>query len=307
MATPSRTLSRRAEASEIALHLRKLGPLGWVAEIAKYLVLVLLALSFLLPFIWMFTSALKDSSQIFTVPPKWIPNPALWENFYNAWTELPFNMWLYNTVVKYAVPVTIGTVVSSAVAAYGFARLQWRLRDALFAVCLATMMVPGQVTLVPLFIVFKNLGWVNTMRPLVIPSFFGGGAWNIFLLRQFFMTLPIELSDAARIDGASELGILFRIVLPLAKPALTVVALFRFMGAWNDYFGPLVYLSSQQQWTLARGLERLRGSAYEVGSSRMAYPYLMAVSSIITLPILVAFFFAQRTFIEGISLTGIKG
>jgi ABC-type glycerol-3-phosphate transport system permease component len=307
MATNATTLRRRADSSELALHWRKLGPLGWLGEIAKYLLLVLLAFSFMLPFIWMFTSALKDAPQVFTVPPTWIPNPALWENFYNAWTEMPFNLWLYNTVVKYAIPVTIGTVVSSALVAYGFARLQWRLRDLLFSICLATMMVPGQVTLVPLFIVFKHFGWVNTMRPLVVPSFFGGGAWNIFLLRQFFMTLPIELSDAARIDGASELGILFRIVLPLAKPALTVVALFRFMAAWNDYFGPLVYLSSMQQWTLARGLERLRGSAYEVGSSRMAYPYLMAVSSIITLPILIAFFFAQRTFIEGISLTGIKG
>ncbi len=306
MAT-SASVSHKVSTNETLARWRKLTFWGWVGEILKYILLLVLAFSFLLPFIWMFTSALKDSSQVFTVPPTWIPSPALWENFYNAWTELPFNLWLYNTVIKYAIPATVGTVVSSAIAAYGFARLEWRLRDILFAVCLATMMVPGQVTLVPLFIVFKKLGWVNTLMPLVIPSFFGGGAYNIFLLRQFFMTLPNELSDAARIDGANELGILFRIVLPLAKPALTVVALFRFMGAWNDYFGPLVYLSNDKQWTLARGLERLRGSAYEVGSSRMAYPYLMAVSSIITLPILVAFFFAQRTFIEGISLTGIKG
>jgi multiple sugar transport system permease protein len=306
MAT-STTVGRRVNSSETLARWRRLTFWGWIGEILKYVLLLVLAFSFLLPFIWMFTSALKDSSQVFTVPPTWIPSPALWENFYNAWTELSFNLWLYNTVVKYAIPATVGTVISSAIAAYGFARLEWRLRDILFAICLATMMVPGQVTLVPLFIVFKQLGWVNTLLPLVIPSFFGGGAYNIFLLRQFFMTLPTELSDAARIDGANEFGILFRIVLPLAKPALTVVALFRFMGAWNDYFGPLVYLSNDKQWTLARGLERLRGSAYEVGSSRMAYPYLMAVSSIITLPILVAFFFAQRTFIEGISLTGIKG
>jgi ABC-type glycerol-3-phosphate transport system permease component len=280
---------------------------GWLTEALKYLLLLVLAFTFCLPFIWMFTSAIKDAPQVFTVPPIWFPNPALWENFYNAWTEMPFNLWLYNTVVKYAIPVTIGAVISSALVAYGFSRLQWRLRDPFFAICLATMMVPGQVTLVPLFIVFKHFGWVDTWKPLVVPAFFGGGAWNIFLLRQFFMTLPVELSDAARIDGASEMGILFRIILPLAKPALTVVALFRFMGAWNDYFGPLVYLSSVNQWPIARGLERLRGSAYEVGSSRMAYPYLMAVSSLVTLPILVAFFFAQRTFIEGISLTGIKG
>jgi len=307
MATVASTVSRRRSENETIQYFQRLSVLGWIGEIFKYILLIVLAVSFILPFYWMFTSALKDSSQVFTVPPVWIPHPAYWENFYNAWTELPFNLWLYNTVVKYAVPVTVGTVLSSAIVAYGFARLQWRLRDIFFAVCLATMMVPGQVTLVPMFIVFKHLGWVDTMKPLVIPSFFGGGAWNIFLLRQFFMTLPLELSDAARIDGASEWGILFRIVMPLAKPALTVVALFRFMAAWNDYFGPLVYLARPQQWTLARGLERLRGGVYEVGSSRMAYPYLMAVSTLITFPILLAFFFAQRTFIEGISLTGIKG
>ncbi|MBC7255266.1 MAG: carbohydrate ABC transporter permease [Chloroflexi bacterium] len=307
MATVATTLRRRRSTSETAQYFQRLTVIGWIIEILKYLVLVILAISFMLPFFWMFTSALKDMPQIYTVPPIWFPKPAYWENFYNAWTAFPFNTWLYNTVVKYAVPVTVGTVLSSAIVAYGFARLQWRLRDILFAICLATMMVPGQVTLVPMFIVFKHLGWVGTMKPLVIPSFFGGGAWNIFLLRQFFMTLPLELSDAARIDGASEWGILFRIVMPLAKPALTVVALFRFMAAWNDYFGPLVYLARPQQWTLARGLERLRGGVYEVGSSRMAYPYLMAVSTLITFPILLAFFFAQRTFIEGISLTGIKG
>ncbi|MBC7316051.1 MAG: carbohydrate ABC transporter permease, partial [Chloroflexi bacterium] len=215
MATFATALRRRRSTSETVQYFQRLTVIGWIIEILKYLVLVLLAISFMLPFFWMFTSALKDMPQIYTVPPIWFPKPAYWENFYNAWTAFPFNTWLYNTVVKYAIPVTIGTVISSAIVAYGFARLQWRLRDIFFAICLATMMVPGQVTLVPLFIIFKHLNWVNTMRPLVIPSFFGGGAWNIFLLRQFFMTLPLELSDAARIDGASEWGILFRIVMPL--------------------------------------------------------------------------------------------
>jgi multiple sugar transport system permease protein len=307
MATTATTLNRRAGNSALAARLRILGPTGWLGEILKYLLLVFLAFSFMLPFIFMFTSAIKTPSQVFSVPPIWFPSPALWGNFYKAWMMYPFNLWLYNTVVKYAIPVTIGTVVSSTIAAYGFARLNWRLREVFFAICLATMMVPSQVTLLPLFIVFKRFGWVNTMKPLVVPAFFGGGAWNIFLLRQFFMTLPQELSDAARIDGASELSILFRIILPLAKPALTVVTLFRFMAAWNDYFGPLVYLSTREQWTIARGLEALRGQDHEVGAMGMYYPYMMAVASLITLPILVAFFFAQRTFIEGISLTGIKG
>ncbi len=148
MAT-STTVSRKLGSSETLARWRRLTFWGWIGEILKYVLLLVLAFSFLLPFIWMFTSALKDSSQVFTVPPTWIPSPALWENFYNAWTELSFNLWLYNTVVKYAIPATVGTVVSSAIAAYGFARLEWRLRDILFAVCLATMMVPGQVTLVP--------------------------------------------------------------------------------------------------------------------------------------------------------------
>ena len=279
---------------------------GVIGIIVKYILLIGLALSFMLPFIWMFSSALKDDTQVFNVPPIWVPSPTYWENFWNAWTTLYLNLWLYNNVFRYAVPVTIGTVLSSAIVAYGFSRIQWRMRDYLFGVCLATMMVPGQVTLVPLFIVFKTLGWVDSFRPLVIPAYFAN-AFSVFMLRQFFLTLPLELSDAARIDGANELGILLRIVMPLAKPALTVIALFSFMGAWNDYFGPLIYLNSQSQWTLARGLERLRGSVYEVGYTRMAYPYLMAVSTMITVPILIAFFLAQRTFIEGISLTGIKG
>jgi multiple sugar transport system permease protein len=306
MATQTAAPAAPAGALVQQRRVKPLGFWGWVGLVLKYAALLVLAASFMLPFAWMFSSALKDEPQIFTVPPIWFPNPALWNNFYDAWTTLDFTHWLFNTIARYAVPATIGTVLSCSIVAYGFARLQWRMRDLFFGICLATMMVPGQVTLVPLFIVFKLLGWVNTFKPLVVPSFFGG-AFDIFLLRQFFLTLPTELSDAARIDGANEAGILFRIVLPLAKPALTVVALFRFMGAWNDYFGPLVYLNTEDQWTLARGLERLRGSVYEVGYSRMAYPYLMAVSAIITLPILVAFFFAQRTFIEGISLTGIKG
>lgn len=307
MASTGSAVERSVTTTRLEMRKRRVNLTDILVGVPKYAVLLVLSFSFMLPFLWMFSSALKNDTQVFTIPPIWFPSPAHWENFWDAWHTLPFNLWLYNTVVKYALPVTLGTVLSAAICAYGFSRLEWRLRDPLFAICLATMMVPGQVTLVPLFIVFRTLGWVDSMRPLVIPAFFGGGAFNIFLLRQFFLSLPSELSDAARIDGASEWGILFRIMMPLAKPALTVVALFRFMAAWNDYFGPLVYLNSMNEWTLARGLERLRSSVYEVGHTRMAYPYLMAVSTVITVPILISFFFAQRTFIEGIALTGIKG
>jgi len=240
------------------------------------------------------------------VPPQWIPNTAHWHHFYDAWVSQNFTLYVINTVVKYATPVTIGAVISCTLVAYGFARPRWPGRDMLFAICLATMMVPGQVTMVPLFITFKRLGWLNTFLPLVVPSFFGD-AYFIFLLRQFFRTIPGELFDAARIDGAGELTILTRIVVPLARPALTVVALFRFMGAWNDYFGPLIYVNRKSEWTVALAIENMRGRLYEVGTKPLHYPYLMAVSAITALPILIAFFFAQRTFIEGITLTGIKG
>ena len=306
MATQDQVIMQeRFQPSEIS-RLKRMSPGQWIVEIVKYISLVVLSISFLLPFYWMFTSALKDDNQVFTIPPIWIPNPAHWNNFLDAWTTLDFNLYAFNTIFKYAVPSTIGTVLSSAIVAYGFSRIRWPGRDILFSICLMTMMVPGQVRQVPLFVTFKQLGWLNTFKPLVIPSFFAS-AYFIFMLRQFFMSIPNELSDAARIDGAGELGIFMRIMLPLSRPALAVVALFAFMGAWNDYFGPLIYVNIAEQWVLALGLNRLRNSVYEIGYSQMDYPYMMAVSAIITLPITIAFFFTQRSFIEGISLTGLKG
>jgi ABC-type glycerol-3-phosphate transport system permease component len=254
----------------------------------------------------MVSSALKDDSQVYTVPPIWIPNPAHWENFPNAWGTYDFNRYMVNTILKFALPSTLGVVLASAVVAYGFARLQWPGRDLLFSLCMATMMIPFAVTMVPLFIVFKNLGWLNSYRPLIVPAFCGS-PYFIFMLRQFFRTIPEELSDAARIDGASEFGILWRIILPLARPALTVVGLLQFMFAWNDYLGPVIYLNDQSEWPIALGIAYLRDTTQSVGATALAYPYLMAVSAIVTLPIVIAFFFTQRSFIEGISLTGLKG
>ena len=277
-----------------------------IATVLRYLLLIVLALTFLLPFYWMASSALKNDSQVYTIPPVWIPRPAHWNNFPDAWLQYDFNRYMLNTVVRYALPVTVATTLASALVAYGFSRLRWRGRDALFFVCLMTMMIPFQVTMVPLFIVFKRLGWLNSYLPLVIPSFCGS-PYFIFMLRQFFMTIPQELSDAARIDGAGEFSILFRILLPLARPALTVVALFQFMWAWNDYLGPLIYISKTALYPLALAINQLRTILVGVGLAPLAYPYLMAVSTVTTAPILIGFFFTQRTFIEGISLTGIKG
>ena len=277
-----------------------------MGQFLKYFVLIVLAISFLLPFYWMVSSAVKNDAQVYVVPPIWFPRPQFWENFWNAWNSETFNLWTFNTVVRYALPATIGTVLSSSLVAYSFARIDWKGRDALFAIVLATMMVPDWVRLVPLFVIFKNLGWINTFYALVVPHFFGN-AFFIFLLRQFFMALPLELSDAARIDGASELHIFVRIILPLSIAALAVVALFTFMNAWNDYLGPLIYMNKEEKWVLTLGVGRLRSAVDEIGNTKLAYPWLMAVSSMITLPVFLAFFFAQRSFIEGISLTGLKG
>lgn len=273
---------------------------------AVFITLLILSITWIFPLYWMVTSALKDDPQIYTVPPVMIPNPAHWNNFIDAWYRLDFNTAAFNSIFRYSLPVTIFTVISSVMVAYGFSKIRWPGREPLFWVCIATMMLPWQVTMVPLFIIFKQLGWINTYLPLVVPSLFGT-PYFIFLLRQFFMSIPEELSEAARIEGASEFGILFRILMPLSKPALAVIILFRFMWSWNDYLGPLIYISQENLQPLALMIYRLRTIATSMGTAAMAYPHLMAVSTIVALPVILAFVLAQRTFIEGISMTGLKG
>lgn len=285
---------------------KKHPPIWYIGQIAKYLLLIVLSASFVLPLYWMAMSALKDQTQVYRIPPVWFPIPPRWVNYIEAWRVDNFNLYALNTIFRYAIPVTVGSVISNAVVAYGFSRIRWPGRDILFSICLMTMMIPYQVTMVPVFIIFKHLGWVNSYRPLVVPSFFAG-AYTIFMLRQFFRTIPAELSDAARIDGAGEFTIMWRIIMPLVKPALAVVALNAFMGAWNDYMGPLIYINDTALYPLTMGLARLNASLHQVGVKELAYPYLMAVSTIVTVPTILVFFFAQRTFIEGIALTGLKG
>jgi ABC-type glycerol-3-phosphate transport system permease component len=305
MSSTAQAVSRTTTAGYV--HKRRFNPVHAALEFLKYFILVILSISFAFPLYWMVVSALKNDSQVYTIPPILIPNPAYFENFSNAWMgQFNFNLMAINTIFRYCLPVTIATVVMSTVVAYGFARIKWPGRDILFYLCMATMMLPWQVTMVPLFIIYRDLGWHNSYLPLVVPSLFGG-AYFIFLLRQFMMSIPEELSDAARIDGAGEVGILFRIIMPLMMPALTVVALFRWLGAWNDYLGPLIYINDPTLFPLALGVNQLRVAISSTGVRSNAYPYLMAVSTIIAMPILLLFFFAQRTFIEGISLTGIKG
>ena len=292
----ARSASRRSRLGRDAI---------WV-EILKYGLLTILALSFLLPLLWMVSSALKNDDQIYKIPPIWIPNPIFPENFATAWAKYDFTRFAFNSVVRYSIPSTILVTLSSAVVAYGFSRLRWRGREVLFGLCLATIMIPSQVTLVPMFINFKTLGWLNSYLPMVVPGLFGS-PWFIFLLRQFFLTIPQELSDAARIDGASEFGILWRIIMPLSVPALIVVALFQFLGTWNDYLNPLIYINKQDMFPLALGIGLLRRALGETGTTASVYPHLMAVSTLVTVPILILYFLAQRRFIEGITTTGMKG
>ena len=294
----SETIKRESARSKRRARIR-----SGIGRTLLYAVILLLALLFVLPFVWMVSTSLKDDPQTYHIPPIWIPIPARWANYPEVLMFLPFGLFLRNTLII-AIPSVIGGTFTSAMAAYGLSRIRWPGRDLVFAITIATMMIPFQVQMVPLFLTFKQLGWLNTFLPLIVPAL-GGAPYFIFLLRQFFMGIPQEISDAARVDGCTDFGIFFRIILPLARPALAVVALFIFMWAWNDYIGPLIYLNDQSKFTLALGLQLLRTTSLSI--MRLAWPYLMAASTMTILPILIVFFFVQRTFIEGISLTGVKG
>ncbi len=266
-----------------------------------YAVILPGAVLFCLPFLWMLSTALKDPKQIFVYPPQWIPKPIRWQNFIEGWTKyLPFTIFLRNSLII-TVGNVLGNLFSCSLTAYGFARLRARGKEVLFLLVLATMMVPTEVTLIPQYVLFTKLGWNNTFLPLMVPPWFGW-PFFIFLLRQFFMTLPRDLDDAARIDGASTWGILFRILLPLSKPALATVTIFAFIGNWNNFLGPLIYLRDTEKLTLAVGLQQFRGAFGYVD-----FHLMMAVSLLVLLPVLVVFFVGQRTFVRGIALTGIKG
>ena len=270
--------------------------------------LVLVGLVAAVPFLWMLATSLKTADHATTYPPQWIPWPVRWQNYAQLLDNdrFDFLLWTRNTLVIEVLAVT-GTVVSSALVAYGFAKVRFKGRSALFAVMLATMMVPFPVTMVSLFALFRWLGdhtgvpFLGTFKPLWVPAWFAS-AFNVFLLRQFFLTIPDELSEAARIDGCSDLGIFCRVILPLSKPALTVVALFAFLGTWNDFLGPLIYLQRPEQFTLALGLANLQSA--QGGTD---WPTLMAASLLVILPVLALFFLAQKSFVEGIATTGMKG
>jgi multiple sugar transport system permease protein len=265
-----------------------------------YLILIILVLILMIPYIWMVSTAMKSLAQASRWPPSLIPNPIVWENFSNAlFTWLPFHIFFRNTILV-GIFVVVGEVLSCSFVAYGFARLRFPGRDILFAIVLSTMMVPFVVRLVPLFLLYRNLGWINTLYPLIVPAFFAGTPFFIFLLRQFYRTIPDELSDAARIDGASDYQIWWRLIVPLSKPALAAIAIFAFQDVWNDFLGPLVFLRDTNVKTVMLGIYSLVGMVPE-------WPPVMAAVTVVTLPMLLIFFFFQRFFIEGITVTGMKG
>jgi ABC-type glycerol-3-phosphate transport system permease component len=269
-------------------------------HLAVYGLLIAGSIVFSMPFFWMISMALKPSDQIFIFPPVWLPDRPRWENFSDGWSKyFPFSQFLVNTLVITGNNV-VANLLSCTLVAYGFARLRVRESDLLFTLVLATMMVPEQVTMIPVYYLFSKLGWVNTHLPLMVPAWFGY-PFFIFLLRQFFLTLPRDLDDAARIDGCSTWGILYRILLPLSKPALAAVAVFSFIRNWNNFLYPLIYLNDMDKYTLQLGLNMYRGQYYS------EYHLMMAVALLVLVPVIAVFFVAQKQFIQGIALTGLKG
>jgi len=262
--------------------------------------LLLGSLIFLFPLAWMVSTSLKPLEETMTIPPRWLPSELRWENYREAVQAIPFFLYARNTVYV-AVMGALGMVFSSSLVAYGFSRIDWPGRDMFFYLTLGTMMVPFPVVMVPLYAIFRELHWIGSFKPLWVPAWFGA-AFNIFLLRQFFLTVPKELSDSARIDGCNEFGIYARIVLPLARPALAVVALFHFLYAWNDFLGPLLFLTRQETFTLSLGLQ-----FFQSQHGGTMWNHLMAASTLVILPVILLFFFTQKTFIQGITFTGLKG
>ncbi len=265
-----------------------------------YFLCILGSVLMLIPLAWLVRSSVMSLGQIFTFPPEWIPSPWRWENYPQALTSIPFFRYFVNTLVI-LVPSVLGTVVTSTLAAYGFSRLQWPGRDIVFGILLTTLMLPYAVTLIPTFLLWASLGLVGTYWPLIVPHLFGGGIFYIFLLRQFFMTLPKELDEAAIIDGASPPQVLWYVIVPLSRPALITVVIFATLFEWNDFLEPLIYINRSSQHTLALGLAEF------TGLYTSQWHLLMAASTVVILPVLILFFFAQRYFIEGIALTGTKG
>jgi ABC-type glycerol-3-phosphate transport system permease component len=271
---------------------------GRLERLLIHAILLVLVVAFLGPLGWLVSTSLKEDQAMFKIPPQILPRPITLLHYKQAIIEFPALQYMKNTLLIVLL-TTVGNLLSCSMAAYAFSRLQWPDRKLVFGLLLATLMIPGQVTMIPVYILFTRLHWIDTFLPLIVPAFFGN-AFFIFLLRQFFMTIPEDLLEAARMDGAGEMRVFGQILLPLTKPGLLTVALFTILGAWNDFTGPLIYLSSDSKRTLALGLAHLNGV------EGTEWGLLMAASMLMVLPALLLFFICQRFFIEGIALTGTK-
>ena len=263
------------------------------------LILAVLALILIVPFVWMTLSSLKIPAELFVVPMQWLPKKAQWHNYVRIFNEFPFLQDFRNTMVLVVLNV-IGAVLSNTLIAYGFAKIEWKGREALFYVVLATLILPFQVVMIPLFILFHQLHWIGTLLPLTVPAFFGN-AFFIFLLRQFYMSIPNELSYAAKMDGAGDFMIYRRVIIPLSTPAITTVIIFSFLRTWNDFIGPLIFLSDNKLYTLSLGAQQI------MHNLDPKWDMLLTLGVMMTFPVLIIFFVLQKYFIQGIAMTGIKG
>lgn len=272
-----------------------------IQKLIVYAILIAGAVIVLFPFLWTFSTSLKTPDQVYQIPPKLIPEPAVPENYDRVLNERPFGRWMLNSFFVVAVS-TVGTLLSCSMTAFAFSRLRWPLRDKLFLVLLATMMLPDQVTLIPTFIIFKHLGWVNTYFPITLPAWFARNAFYVFLLRQFFMTIPLDLDDAARMDGAGHFQVYWRIILPMSKPALGVAALMFAQFKWREFLAPLIYLNRSESYTAAIGLRTFMDETHGTD-----WELMMAANILFMIPVVVVFFFTQRYMIQGVVITGVKG
>ncbi len=271
-----------------------------ITNIVIYTLLLLGSMLFIIPFYWLVRSSLMEMGQIFVLPPIWIPNPVRFSNYYEAMTILPFGRYFLNTLII-VVGGVVGVLATASISAYSFSRIRWKRRNLVFGILMTSMMLPYAVTLIPTFIGWKFVGGINTFLPLIARAWFGGSVFDIFLMRQFFMTLPKELDEAAVMDGGGHFTIFAKIIVPLSRPAFVAVGLFAFLGYWNDFLGPLVYLNNQDMYTLSLGLQQFQGMY------NAQWHLMMAAATVIVAPTIIVFFLGQRYFVEGIALTGLKG
>jgi ABC-type glycerol-3-phosphate transport system permease component len=269
-------------------------------DLLLYLILIALSILYLLPLYWMISTSLKQTGSEMVIPPQWAPNPIVWSNYVDVFVQVPLTLYIRNSLII-TLTATLFGVLTASLAGYGFARIQFPGRNFLFTLCIASLMLPETVTLIPEFILFRRIGWVNSFLPLIVPWSLAGSAFAVFLFRQYCLTIPLELDEAARVDGAGTLRIWWMIIVPLSKAVLATLAILSFIHHWNEFLRPLIYLGRPELRTLALGLRAFRGEY------QLAWNYMMAVALIMLIPILVLFFVAQRQFVQGIVMTGIKG